>query len=262
MTPRDLLFLARFRLGSNRVLKHLLALRPAPEGRIPNREKTVTPGMDVCIEGFPNSANTFMMHVIQAWNPEAKLAHHVHVPLQLILAAEYGIPAVALIREPADAVTSILVKKERLSASSLLWVYEKFYRRIVPYSRDLIFASFDDVTRSPDQVLIRINEKYHKQLDCRPYDAAEKQRIFARINADKVPKAPRSDEEIERRERIRQGVVHDPRYPGCLRLYETITAKYCGPSAPAADRTRPVATGRPPRAVESEPFDRPLVIGR
>ena len=254
--------MARFWLGSNRVLKHLLALRPAPEGRIPNREKTVTPGMDVVIEGFPNSANTFMMNVVQAWNPGARLAHHVHVPLQLILAAEYGIPAVALIREPADAVTSILVKKERLSASSLLWVYEKFYSRVVPFSRDLVFAKFDDVTRSPDEILIRINEKYQKQFNYCAYDASEKERIFANINADKVPKVPRSDEEVERRKRIRQGVIEDPRYPGCLSLYETITAKYCVPSSPTNDRTRPSANVRQPRAAEAAPFDQNLVIGR
>jgi hypothetical protein len=262
MTHRDLLFLARFCLGSNRVLKHLLALRPAPEGRIPNREKTVTPDMDVCIEGFPNSANTFMMHVVQTWNPDARLAHHVHVPLQLILAAEYGIPAVALIREPADAVTSIRVKNGRLSASSLLWVYEAFYGRIIPFARDLVFANFDDVTRSPDETVVRINEKYHKRLNYRRYDAAEKERIFAEINAEKVPKVPRSDEEIERRRRIRRGVTEDPRYPGCLNLYQTITAKYCGPSSPTADRTRPAATGQPPRAVEQDAFDRTMVIGR
>lgn len=261
MTPRDLLFLARFRLGSNRVLKHLLALRPAPAGRVPNREKTVTPGMDVCIEGFPNSANTFMMNVVQAWNPDARLAHHVHVPLQLILATEYGIPAVALIREPADAATSILVKNRHLSPSALLWVYERFYGRILPYSRDLIFARFDDVTRSPDAVLVRINEKYHKRFAHRPYDAAEKERIFAKINADKVPKVPRSNEEIERRNRIRQRVVEDPRYPGCLRLYETITAKHCGPAAPVANRrTVSAERERLPRAAEQDSLDRPLVV--
>ena len=63
MTYRDLRFLARFHLGSNRVLEHLLALKPTPAGRIPYREKAVRPGMDLCIEGFPNSANTFMMNV-------------------------------------------------------------------------------------------------------------------------------------------------------------------------------------------------------
>jgi hypothetical protein len=262
MTLRDLLFLARFSLGSNRVLKHLLALRPAPAGRIPNREKTVAPGMDVCIEGFPNSANTFMMNVVQAWNPDARLAHHVHVPLQLILAAEYGIPAVALIREPADAVTSILVKNGRLSPSALFWVYERFYSRILPFSRDLLFARFDDVTRSPDEVVVRINEKYHRHFAHRPYDAAEKNRIFAQINADKVPKVPRTAEEIERRNRIRQRVIEDPRYPRCLSLYETITATHCGPAAPAVDRIKPAANPRPAQTVEQDSFDRPLVIGR
>ena len=227
MTSRDLLFLARFCIGSNRLLKYLLAARPAPAGRIPNRQKTVTPKMDVCVEGFPNSANTFMMHVIQAWNPGTRLAHHVHVPLQLILAAEYGIPAIALIREPAGAITSILVKEGRLSPSTLLWVYEQFYTRVLPISRDLIFAKFDDVTRSPDEILVRINEKYQKQFNYRRYDAAEKELIFAKINDEKVPKVPRSEEEIARRNRIRDSVAADPHYARCRSLYETITAKYC-----------------------------------
>ncbi|MGF1640717.1 MAG: hypothetical protein ACFCUO_07185 [Rhodospirillales bacterium] len=222
MSYRDLLFLTRFSVGSDRVLKHLLALRPAAAGRIPNRERTMTPQMDVCIEGFPYSANTFMTRVFEAWNPGVRLAHHVHVPLQLILAAEYELPALALIREPADAVTSMLDKDERLSPAAALWVYERFYTRLRPVADALVFAPFDTVTRAPDRVLERINAKYGKRFAFRRYDAAEQERLFARIDDAKVPKVPRSEAELARRQRIRERIVADRRYPRCRHLYETI----------------------------------------
>ena len=76
------------------------------------------------IEGFPRSGNTFSVIAFEHAQREAvRIAHHLHVPAQIIRAARWQIPSIVLIRDPVDAVASLLIRHPAMSASRALVYY-------------------------------------------------------------------------------------------------------------------------------------------
>jgi hypothetical protein len=134
----------------------------------------VTEETDICIEGFPRSANSFAVQAFRYAQPEAvRVAHHTHVPANAMQACEWRIPTVVLIRSPADAIVSgIALAKEvqitergvespRQRVSFAAWVHAwlSFYRALKPYrDRDqLLVAPFSAVIQDMGRVIERIN---------------------------------------------------------------------------------------------------------
>lgn len=60
---------------------------------------------ELVIEGFPRSGKSFSVFAFSNFGADAlRLAHHVHSPPLIVLAARYRLLAVVLIRAPDDAV--------------------------------------------------------------------------------------------------------------------------------------------------------------
>ena len=76
----------------------------------PGSSRAVTPDKLVVIEGFPRSGNSFARRAFIMAQDETfdvtRIAHHLHVPAQVIRAARWRIPTLVLIRRPKDAVLS------------------------------------------------------------------------------------------------------------------------------------------------------------
>ena len=49
-----------------------------------------------------------------------QIAHHAHVPAQLLEAVRMGLPAVALVREPEECVLSLVVRAPSLGLGGVL----------------------------------------------------------------------------------------------------------------------------------------------
>jgi hypothetical protein len=81
-----------------------------PLARALRRGEVVDARTDIVIEGFPASANTFAVAAFRlAQEPRyMRIAHHTHVPAQVIEATRLGVPAILLIREPMQAVLSVM----------------------------------------------------------------------------------------------------------------------------------------------------------
>jgi hypothetical protein len=75
--------------------------------------RAVTPDTQVVIEGFPRSGNSFARRAFIMAQEETfdvtRIAHHLHVPAQIVRAAQWRIPTLVLIRRPRDAVLSFAV---------------------------------------------------------------------------------------------------------------------------------------------------------
>lgn len=107
----------------------------------------VTPQSDLVIEGYPRSANTYLHRVIRAATGDRlKIANHVHRPQQVAMALRYDVPCFVLVRAPADAVASYLVREPELDLPGALRDYIAFAEmvlkhhdnpllRIVPFER-------------------------------------------------------------------------------------------------------------------------------
>lgn len=114
---------------------------------------------DIVIEGYPRCANTFAVvgfRELQA-SSKFKIAHHVHVPAQVLFAVRNKIPAIVLIRSPVDAVASLMIREPSLSASSCLNDFISFYKTLLPFRNSFVKATIERVTNDLPGVIDDVN---------------------------------------------------------------------------------------------------------
>lgn len=136
---------------------------------------------DLMIEGFPRSANTFAAWAFELTNPRCKLAHHVHTRAHVLLAVRQKVPAVVLLRPPADAVRSLLVRRPEMPPRVALSRYIAFYEGVAPHTQHLIFARFDTVINDYDLLISTVNRRFGTQFQSFS-GGVDKQRVFEAID--------------------------------------------------------------------------------
>jgi hypothetical protein len=116
---------------------------------------------ELVIEGYPRSANTFAVVAFQlAQGTPVKVAHHLHASSQLIAAAKWGISALALIRQPEEAIISEALRKPGISVRQAANSFVGFYSSLEPYRGYLTVGLFDEVTRDFGAVIGRMNREF------------------------------------------------------------------------------------------------------
>jgi hypothetical protein len=129
--------------------------RPAKRATLARR------GTALVIEGFPRSGNTFSVAAFQIANGrQLHLGRHLHGAPHLLRAKRHGTPAIALVRAPADAVASYLVRRAGLRAEDALVEYLDFYRTAWPARDAFVVGLFDEVTSDFGTVIDRVNERF------------------------------------------------------------------------------------------------------
>lgn len=174
---RNTWFATRYLLGSHALTYPLLRLAPAPYTRV-----MVARHHDACIEALPRSANTFGAMAFMERNPDAELAHHVHVPHQFERAVRIGVPCAVLIREPLPNLTSLVIAGENdLSHDLAFRVYVHYYRRIARLRDRLAICSFDEVRADPAVIARRLNQLHGTSFDGTPADEAERREVVDKL---------------------------------------------------------------------------------
>ncbi len=152
-------------------LRHLARMRvseypsiylPLARHRYPGPSpEVIGPATELVIDGFTRSATTFAVYAFQlAQERPVRLAHHLHAPAQLVEAARRGIPAIALIRDPAGALLSQVIQERDVALSVALLSYSRFYERLMPYRSSLVAGRFDEVTTDMGAVIRRVNARF------------------------------------------------------------------------------------------------------
>lgn len=168
----------RARLGCSPLYLTWQRLRPR------RRALVVTRDTDIVIEGYPRSANTFAVAAFLLAQPRpVKVAHHLHVPIQVIRAVQWGIPALVLLRKPDDAVLSWLVREPGLNVARALKDYVAFYTTLRPYRHGFVLATFEDVTRHFPQVIEWVNRRFGTHFHSLELTPENLTRIFALVEA-------------------------------------------------------------------------------
>lgn len=145
-------------------------------------EQTVGPETEIVIEGYPRSANSFAVAAFRrAQNHRVRIADHLHVPAQIILAAKLEIPAIVLLRNPKDAVSSLVVR-DPISIRQALEYYISFYETVADYREFYILATFEEVTRNYSSAIERVNHKFGTDFTPFRNTARKTERIFASID--------------------------------------------------------------------------------
>lgn len=195
----------------------------------------------VVIEGFPRSANTFSVLAFQHAQPErVEVAHHLHVPAQIARAVEWDIPALVLIRNPLDAVASLLVRTPERSASQSLREYISFYEAVAELpSHGYLVAHFDEVVADFGRVIRRFNDRFGTTY--RPFEHSPENvtKIFTAADAHETTNGRVVLQAVARPSQSRKAAneavrseLSRPKYAGLLRGAASVHAAFRAADAP------------------------------
>ncbi len=116
---------------------------------------------EIVIEGYPRSANSFSVVAFEnAQRHNVKIAHHLHIPAQVIQGTRQGIPVLVLLRHPVSAICSLVVREPHLNLQTALDDYIHFHKRILPYRKHYHVARFEDITSDFSRVIGDLNKKF------------------------------------------------------------------------------------------------------
>ena len=146
-----------------------------------DQARVVTPDTQLVIEGFPRSANTFArVAFIMAQSGRVRIAHGLHVPAQVVRAAQWRIPTLVLMRKPKDAVLSFAIR-DPISVDQALRYYVSFYETVEEYRDAYVLGLFEEVTEDFGEVIRRINNRFKTTFSPFSHDERNVDAVFARI---------------------------------------------------------------------------------
>jgi hypothetical protein len=144
--------------------KTIVAMYPSiaiPLARLRGRNHPIGPRTEIVIEGFPRSATSFAVAAFQmAQNRKVDIAHHTHSPAQVIDAVRRRVPALVLVREPEDAILSLLVRRPELTVTQGLHGYVRFHRPLIPYRRGFVVGTFEQAVTRFGDLMQEVNDAF------------------------------------------------------------------------------------------------------
>jgi hypothetical protein len=133
---------------------------------------------DICIEGFPRSANSFAVAAFRhAQDKPVGIAHHNHVPASVITAIQNGLPTVVLIRDPVEAVISnrglqLQIGAVEDKAMPMHVTFEmhlqgwlSFYRTVERVKDRVVIAPFEDVIDDFGLIIDGVDARFGTKFD-------------------------------------------------------------------------------------------------
>lgn len=132
-----------------------MRLRPAKRQTLANRQTAIV------IDGFLRSGNTYSVAAFRVANGfQPHVGHHLHGGAHVRRAVRLGLPTVVLIRRPADAISSYLVRRPTLTPDDALLEYLDFYRTAWPARDGFVVAPFTHVVEDFGGVTDRVNRRF------------------------------------------------------------------------------------------------------
>ncbi len=126
-------------------------------------------GTALVMDGFLRSGNTFSVAAFAIANgDQLHVGRHLHGAPHILRAARLGVPTVVLIRKPADAVSSYLIRRPSLTPNDALLEYLDFYRTCWRVRDQFVVGLFDDVIEDFGRVIVAVNQRFG--TDFRPYE--------------------------------------------------------------------------------------------
>lgn len=175
-------------------LKTRVAIHPIlalPVARVRGHGKVIERNTEIVIEGFPRTGSSFAVAALRrAQGRPMKVAHHVHAPAQVMMAARWGIPAMVLIRAPEESILSMVIRNPGVAIRDAIKGYARFYRPLLPLRDSFVIAPFEEVTSDFGKVIGRINERFG--MDFVPFGHTDENAasILAEIEADYLTRTP------------------------------------------------------------------------
>ena len=132
-----------------------MGVRPAKRRTLAGKHTAIV------IDGFPRSGNTYSVAAFQVANgPDLHIGRHLHGGAHVLRAVRMGLPTLVLIRLPADAVTSYLIRRPTLTPDDALLEYLDFYRTAWPARHGFVVGPFSQVISDFGRVTARVNARF------------------------------------------------------------------------------------------------------
>jgi hypothetical protein len=132
-----------------------MLVRPEKRATLARRDTALV------MDGFLRSGNTFSAAAFVVANgTRPHVGRHLHGAPHLLRAQRLGVPAVALIRRPGDAVLSYLLRRPALTAADALDEYLDFYRTAWRARDAFVVGLFGTVTADFGSVIDAVNARF------------------------------------------------------------------------------------------------------
>ena len=142
-----------------------------------------------------------------------RIAHHLHVPAQVVRAAGWQIPTLVLIRVPRDAVLSLVIR-DPISVDQALRYYVSFYKTVEKYRDAYVLGLFEEVTEDFGQVINRLNDKFGTTFSLFRHDEENVRKVFAGMDTQARKKYGEklSERKVQRPSAVRERMKHEMEY--------------------------------------------------
>jgi hypothetical protein len=175
-----------------------------------DKASLVSRATDIVIEGFPRSGNTFaVIAFLQAQQREVIVAHHLHHEAQVLVGARWGLPVLVLIREPTEAISSLILREPSTTVRAALERYIEFYTKIGRVSDRVVIANFTNVVRDYGQVIERVNSKFGTSFTSYLHTPQNQERVFQEIERINQEFEGGNEYAIPRPSKVRQAAYQD-----------------------------------------------------
>ncbi len=191
-------------------------------------KRMVTKDTDICLEGFPRSGNTFLFHSFKFYNPDTKIAHHVHAEIQFIRAIKFGVPCVIVIREPLETLASLMVVDGILNLNLAFQYYISYYQRLIRYCDQVVIIDNDDIENGVIGKLERINKANNKTFKYEGLTAEALKAVTANMRESNrggryrmlIPLPDKEKSTLK--EKINQDIKSHQRFEEAMNLYRKV----------------------------------------
>jgi hypothetical protein len=219
-----------------------MIVRPSKRATLARKDTAIV------IDGFLRSGNTFSVAAFAISNGRhLHVGRHLHGAPHLLRAVRLGLPTVALIREPRDAVASYLVRRPTLNADDAVLEYLDFYRTAWRVRRGFVVGLFDQVVSDFGAVIDEVNNRFGTSF--LPYEASsenqqaafavveEMNRLECRGEVVETHVGRPSEQRDERKSEIR-ALMDRPRTKALLLQADDLYRRYVELAAPAVGDPR------------------------
>ena len=135
------------------------------------------------ISAYPRTANTFFVVALEHIQKKPiSIAHHLHVPALAIQGIKKKIPEIVLVRNPKQAISSLVIREKHISLKQAISAYIKFYEPLLNYKDNILTVDFHDIVNDFSSIICDINSKFDLDLDNYSKDEPiDKDLIFTKI---------------------------------------------------------------------------------
>jgi len=127
-------------------------------------KKLATSDKRLVVEGYPRSGNSFFSDFIKVAHPKTvRFAHHTHLPENVLLALDNNVPAVVLIRNPLDSISSFMIYSGHdVKRATNQWI--KFYNTLLKHIDHFAVVTFEQAVNQPKAVFEALNRELPLKL--------------------------------------------------------------------------------------------------